>query len=242
MADRLDTLVGLFSVGLAPTSTRDPFALRRAALGLVQSLMTLNVDFNLDEAIQAVARFLPAYPRPEQLAECSEFIKERLRNALLEQGYRYDVVEAVCLAQGQNPAGALRGVKELTLWVERDDWRTILPAYARCARILRSAAEATTEHAAEAQRYEVLPQAFQEPAEIELYQAIEAALRVERRRGSVDDFLNTFVPMVAIINRFFDQVLVMSEDPVQRTNRLGMLQRIVSLAEGVADMSCLEGF
>ena len=63
-----------------------------------------------------------------------------------------------------------------------------------------------------------------------------------RAAGSVDDFLNAFLPMIPAINRFFDEVLVMAEDPAARQNRLGLLQRIAALAQGVADLSRLEGF
>ncbi len=151
---------------------------------------------------------------------------------LLEQGTRYDVVDAVLAAQGNNPAGAARAVKALGAWVARPDWNTILPAYARCVRITRDYKE----------RFAVETQNFAEPSERQLYQASPLPRRASRRAGSVDDFLNAFLPMIPAINRFFDQVLVMAEDERLRRNRLGLLQRIAALAEGVADMSRLEGF
>jgi glycyl-tRNA synthetase len=83
---------------------------------------------------------------------------------------------------------------------------------------------------------------FDEPAEVALYRSLAAAEGEQRSAGSVDDFLNSFLPMIPTINRFFDQVLVMSEDQLQRQNRLGLLQRIAALANEVADMSKLEGF
>jgi glycyl-tRNA synthetase len=138
----------------------------------------------------------------------------------------------VLAVQGYNPAGVLRGVKELSTWVERDDWRTILPAYARCVRITRDIHE----------EFMVSPEVLQESAEKELYSAIKEADLVERRHGSVDDFLNAFIPMIPAINRFFDDVLVMTDDLAQRANRLGLLQMIVSMAEDEVDMSRLEGF
>jgi glycyl-tRNA synthetase len=150
----------------------------------------------------------------------------------LEEGHGYDVVDAILAAQGQNPAGAARAVRQLDFWVRRDDWHAILPAYARCVRITRDIQE----------RYTVNPQAFVEPEESELYEALLKAEAAERRPGSVDDFLDAFLPMIPVINRFFDEVLVMAEDQSLRENRLGLLQRISALAEGVADMSRLEGF
>jgi glycyl-tRNA synthetase len=232
LADRLDSLSGLFAAGLAPTGNKDPFAQRRTALGLVQNLIAWNLDFDLNLALQAAGRHLPLEASPESQQACLEFIVERLRNLLLESGYRYDVTDAVLVAQGANPASAERAVKALSTWVARSDWNAILPAYARCVRITRGLEGVFT----------VSPQAFGEAAEADLYAALLAAETTSRSPGSVDDFLHAFLPMIPAINRFFDQVLVMAEDERLQHNRLGLLQRIAGLANGVADLSRLEGF
>ena len=83
---------------------------------------------------------------------------------------------------------------------------------------------------------------LEEKAEQELYAVLRKAEAAPRQAGSVDDFLNAFLPMIPVINNFFDQVLVMAEDQHVRQNRLGLLQRIAALANGVADFSRLEGF
>jgi glycyl-tRNA synthetase len=231
-ADRLDSLVGLFAAGLAPTGNKDPFAQRRAALGLVQNLIAWKQDFDLRPALQAAAAHLPVDAGPQVQAATLDFIIERMRNGFLDQGWRYDVVDAVVQAQGYNPARAARGVQELTEWVNRPDWGSILPTYARCVRITRDL-EAV---------YPVEKQALAEPAESDLYAALLEAESAQREPGSVSDFLNAFLPMMPAINRFFDEVLVMAEDARLRENRLGMLQRIAALAAGAADLSRLEGF
>jgi glycyl-tRNA synthetase len=232
LADRLDTLVGLFAAGLAPSGNKDPFAQRRAALGLVQSLLAWDLDFDLRQALPAAAAYLPIPVSPDAQAAVLDFIVERLRNILLEQGARYDAVDAALFAQGANPAAAARAVNELAAWVARPDWHMILPAYARCVRITRDFKEL----------FSVDPAAFSEPQEAELYQALLAAEAHPRRPGSAEDMWNAFLPMIPAINRFFDTVLVMAEDALLRRNRLGMLQRIAALASGVADFSRLEGF
>jgi glycyl-tRNA synthetase len=232
LADRLDTLSGLFAAGLAPTGNKDPFAQRRAALGLVQNLIAWDLDFDLRDGLSLAAGHLPVTASGESQANCLTFIVERLRNVLLEMGYRYDVVDAVVTAQGNNPAGAARAAKTLSEWVARPDWHTILPAYARCVRITRDFKEP----------FPVDPEHFIDPEERELYVALEKAEAAPRLPGAVDDFLNAFVPMIPAIDRFFDKVLVMAEDSRQRENRLGLLQRIATLAIGVADMAKLEGF
>jgi glycyl-tRNA synthetase len=232
IADRLDSLAGLFAVGLAPTGAKDPFAQRRTAQGLVQILIGKQLDFDLKAALRLASGQLPVRPDADQLDACQTFISERLRNWLLEQEYRYDVVDAVLAEQRNNPAGAYRAVKSLTKWVQRPDWHQILPAYARCVRITRD----------ETDLYMVTPEAFVTPEENELCQAIKAARVKITQAGSVDEFLEAFLPMIEPINRFFDAVLVMAEDPVLRANRLGMLQMIAKMTEGVADFSRLEGF
>jgi glycyl-tRNA synthetase len=234
LADRLDTLAGLFAAGMAPTGTRDPFAQRRAALGLVQSLIGQNESFDLRKGLDTAAALLPIPIGPEALSACQNFIIERFRNLLLDNGSRFDVVDAVISVQGFNPARANQSVKQLSTWVNRPDWHSILPAYARCVRITRDITEI----------YEVIPQAFAEKAEQSLYVALllaEKSLHFARVH-SADGFLTAFLPMIPEINQFFDEVLVMSEDVVLRQNRLGLLQRIVALGSDVADMSKLEGF
>jgi glycyl-tRNA synthetase len=92
------------------------------------------------------------------------------------------------------------------------------------------------------ERYPVNLPEFAEPAESDLYNALSVAEAARRSPGSAGDFLNAFFPMIPPINRFFNEVLVMAEEVRLRENRLGLLQRIAALAEGVADMSKLEGF
>jgi glycyl-tRNA synthetase len=232
MADRLDTLIGLFAVGLAPSGKRDPYAQRRAALGLVGNLVAWDLDFDLRPAITAAASHLPVPAGPDSQAAVLDFIVERLRNTLLDGGRGFDVVDAVLAAQGHTPARATKAVDELGAWVTRADWRDILPAYSRCVRITRDLEE----------RYEVQIQTFVEDAEKALFDALLIAESTNRAAGSVDDFLNVFTPMIPVVNRFFDEVLVMVDKAALRQNRLGLLQRIVSLADDVVDMSKLEGF
>ena len=144
------------------------------------------------------------------------------------------MADAVVASQGHNPAHAHQSVKQLADWVSRPDWHSILPAYARCVRITRDLP----------QKFELEPDVFTEVEEQDLYDALlkaEKALLLDEVR-TVDSFLTAFLPMIPVVNKFFDKVLVMSEDEKQRRNRLALLQRIVELGSAVADMSKLEGF
>jgi len=232
IADRLDSLAGLFAAGMAPTAAKDPFALRRAALGLVQVLIGWERDFDLESGMDVAIRELPIPMSAEDRAACLEFIRGRLQSHLLEQGRKYDVVMAVIAALGRNPFGAAKAVKELTAWTEKSEWKTILPAYARCVRITRD----------QKQEFSVDEAMLKEPSEKALFKAVEKAQSVKRQPGSVNDLLKVFVPMIPAINTFFEKVLVMDKDLALQYNRLGLLQKISHLADGVVDFSLLEGF
>ena len=110
LADRLDSLAGLFAVGLAPSGTKDPFGQRRAALGVVGNLMEWNLDFDLRAALQAAAKHLPREMSPDDREDCLNFIIERQRNLLLEKGEPFDVIDAVLSVQGHNPNRASQAV------------------------------------------------------------------------------------------------------------------------------------
>jgi glycyl-tRNA synthetase len=232
LADRLDSLAGLFAAGLAPTGTKDPFAQRRTALGLVQCLSSFDLNFDLKSGLELASQNMPIAVTAESLQASLDFIVGRLKNSLTDQGFRYDVVEAVLAEQQTNPAGVIRAVRELSVWVNHADWVTILPAYARCVRITRDQKTVFT----------VDPANFEEKSEEALYKEIEKVEKLIRKAGSVDDLIKAFQPIIPVVNQFFDAVLVMAENEKVRANRLGMLQRIAALAKGIADFSCLEGF
>jgi glycyl-tRNA synthetase len=232
LADRLDSLMGLFAVGLAPTGTKDPFAQRRAALGICQNLIEWEQHFNLQEALAKAARVLTVAVSEEDQAACLGFIQGRLRGMLLEMGFNYDVVDAALAPKGRDPYGALLAVRSLTDWVSRDDWEEILPAFSRCVRITRDLSEV----------YKVDAAGLREDSEEALLEAVQQAEDEMGEAETVDAFLTAFVPMVPVINRFFDDVLVMDDDEAVRQNRLGLLQRVAALADGAADLSQLEGF
>ena len=232
LADRLDSLTGLFAAGLAPQSTADPYGQRRAALGIVQILVNKAIDIDLGEAIRLAAQLQPIAVSDEVQAQVIEFIGGRLRSWLEDQEWRHDVVEAVLAEQSANPHRALVGIRELSEWVNRPDWEQLLDGFARCVRITRS----------ETIIYEVKPDSLAEAEEKALWQAYRTAAAKLTAAGNVDEFLSAFEPMLPTITAFFDKVLVMAEDPAVRQNRLGMLQAISAMQRGRADLSHLSGF
>src|SRR5690606_25563429 len=165
LSDRLDSLVGLFGVGLAPRSTADPYGMRRAALGIIQILADKALDMDLRQAVELVAAAQPVSVTPEAQQQVLEFIAGRLRVGLGEQDWQPDVIAAVLAEQSANPHRALVGVRQLSEWVSRPDWTPLLDGFARCVRITR----------AESERYTVNPDALAEPQEQALYAAYQAA-------------------------------------------------------------------
>jgi glycyl-tRNA synthetase len=235
LADRLDSLAGLFAVGLVPTGSADPYGLRRDALGLVQSLLAHKVPFSLDYGLELAGQLLPVEVTADALQQALDFVVERLRGALRDEGFRYDLVDAVLAARGDDPYRSREGVEQLSRWVERDNWDSILDNYSRCVRITRGYEE----------QFSLDPGLFVRPAEDELHEAYRAARWEITPDSSVDELLTAFLPLVDVIDRYFAResgVLVMAEDDAVRENRLAQLQHIAALADGIADLSRLEGF
>ena len=232
LADRLDSLVGLFAVGMRPTGAADPWGLRRAALGVIQMLVERNVSLSLRQALTLAAARMPLAVDPETLDDLGEFVMRRLEGYLREAGYRYDAVAAALAEQGDDPAAARRALDELTPWLERDDWEALLDNYARCVRITRSLEE----------RLAVDPALFTEQASRDLYEAYRQASEQVAASPSVTTLMQALASLGPVIARFFDDVLVMAEDLAVRQNRLALLQGIGALSEGLVDLSQMEGF
>jgi len=232
IADRLDSMVGLFAVDMAPTGTKDPFGLRRAAIGLLQNLLQLSIGFDIKKGIQCAAEKQPVPVSSDHQQAVFEFIIGRLQSMLLDEGYRYDALNAVLAEQGNNPAGALRAVISLEQWSQNEVWGEILPAFSRCVRITRDLE----------QTYTVKPQTLVMDETKNLLAAVEKAESALDNDQSIDTFCVALETLTPIINTFFDQVLVMDEDVDIKRNRLAVLQRVSALASGLADLSQMEGF
>ena len=138
LADKLDSLVGLVAVGLAPKSTSDPFGLRRSALGVIRILVEADIDVDLRSLIKRVSDSQPVAVSLSVRQQVFDFIGTRLEGWLTDcASAPRDVIRAVLAEQAQNPAGAASGVADLAAWVRRDDWEALLDSFARCVRITR---------------------------------------------------------------------------------------------------------
>ncbi len=229
LADRIDSLVGLFAVGLAPKGSNDPFALRRAAIQIVENLIANEVKFDLRKALLAAIPSLPVPANEDTTSEVLGFINNRLETYLLERGIRTPVVRAILAEQGHDPFSAGQAAATLNEIVREDTWPPLLDSYARCVRIVRDQPQ-----------YELRPDDLEMAQEKNLLAAYERASNTID--GSVASFVSALADMEPAISEFFDNVLVMDEDMQVRQNRLALLQKITGLAKGIADLSYLEGF
>ncbi len=232
LANRLDSLVGLFAVELAPTGSADPYHMRRDALGVVQSLIAHHSALSLRPLLADAAALMPVPVSDKVLEDVAAFIAERLRGWLRDQGFHYDVVDAVLAERSDDPYGACSSATQLGAWVARDDWADVLNAYGRCIRIVRDQVD----------RFQFQPGMDSEPAVAALGEAYQMARAQVTLDSDVDRLFTAVRPMVPAITRFFDDVLVMHEDQSLRESRLALLQDIWGLSQGIVDVTRLEGF
>ena len=231
LADRIDSLVGLFAAGVIPSGAKDPFGLRRAAIGIVQPLLEHDLAFDLMTAIKKSASTQPISSNDVVNEQVLAFITGRLKVVLADMGYRYDIVDAILEVNNNDPARALTLVKELTEWVAKPNWSNTLDAFARCVRIIRSTGK---------KEWAIDKNLFVEASEKDLFLAVESV--DQHSLTTINTLLSTVEKIAPTINAFFDNVLVMADDEKIKANRLGLLSKVADLASGLVDLAKLEGF
>jgi glycyl-tRNA synthetase beta chain len=232
LADKLETLAGLFSVGQLPTGDRDPFALRRHALGIVRMLMEKDLPLGIDGLIvQAVGLFPQADPKTAGLL--SEFVYDRLAGALREQGYGPQEVDAVLALRPQRLGDVAKRLAAVRAFAALPEAPALAAANKRIGNILKKADKADA-HVSEA--------LLREDAEKTLYAATrklapQAASQFEA--GDYTGSLQTLAALRGPVDAFFDDVMVNAEEPDLRLNRLGLLATLHQAMNRVADLSRL---
>ena len=227
LADKLDSIAGLFAVGLAPKGSADPFALRRSAIGIVTNLLNARASFSLRRGLDSAAGRLPVPMDDKARNAAHAFIIDRARVIFEESGARKDVVDAVLTEQGDNPHRASEAIAALNAAVQSESWPALLAAFARCARILRSAPPPASTGSTDPQ-----PES----------QALASAVAALPQPTDATTLLRNIDALAPTIQAFFDKTMVMAEDAALRDARLTLLRRIVSQTSGIADLSRLEGF
>jgi glycyl-tRNA synthetase beta chain len=234
LADRLDTLVGYWSLGITPTGSQDPYGLRRQAYGLCLLLVDRGLRLSWRELVlQAYGQYQAAgraeHPLDEVEAGLTGFCRQRLANILEERGIRYDVVNAVLGAGWDWPAGAARRAQALQELVGQPALEALVTTYTRARNLSKNGIGG-----------QVRPELFRQPAEAGLFAALERVREEVARHLSAEDYRSALTALSRLekpLAAFFDQVLVMAEEPDLRANRLALLQEIVACVGQIADLS-----
>jgi glycyl-tRNA synthetase beta chain len=237
LADKIDTLVGIFAIDQRPTGTKDPFGLRRAALGVLRILLECRLDLDLLGLLRAAAANQPVQ-RPGVAEEAYDFIADRLRGLWLERadGTSAEMIDAVLAGRPASPLDAETRLLALKLFLLLPDAGVLTALNKRIANILRKAPPGAIQP--------VQAAALREEAELALHRILEdlsgpVNLAISERRYG--DALTALTGLRAAVDAFFERILVMDEDPAVRNNRLALLCNVQALLGGVADLSRLPG-
>ncbi len=230
LADRLDTVCGCFCVGLIPSGSGDPFAVRRQGNGILKIIFDHRLSLSLYQAIQWS---LQSYGRAsdETAAALKEFFEGRLRFLFEELGYDYDCINAILAAGFDDPLDALERLRALQEMRQEADFRSLASNFKRVVNILSQAGEAGST---------IDPSKLTDAAEQALwssYLQTQPAVEAARKNHDYGAALRSLASMRDTVDAFFKEVMVMAEDPATRNNRISMLNCISQLFNSIADIS-----
>jgi glycyl-tRNA synthetase beta chain len=239
LADKLDTLVGFWAIDQKPTGSRDPFALRRAALGVIRMVLENNLRLPLHEVF---ATALGGYQLDTgKDLDLLDFFADRLKVHLREQGVRHDLIQTIFALGGEDDLVRLMArVAALEAFLDSEDGANLLVAYRRAANILRIEEKKDGKPHDDA----VDPALLQHDEETALAEALAAATVKIDATLAAEDFAAAMAAMAGLrqpIDNFFNEVTVNSENIAQRGNRLRLLSRIRATLRKVAEFSEIEG-
>jgi glycyl-tRNA synthetase beta chain len=247
LADKLDTLVGFWAIDEKPTGSKDPYALRRAALGIIRLVLENKIQLALLKITKSAAAALietrtrHAVNRAQLPADLLAFFADRLKVQLREQGARHDLVDAVFALEGQDDLLLIvRRVEALGQFLDSEDGKNLLAGYRRATNIIRIEEKKDNRH------YTGAPQAklYQETEEKTLAKAIETTQAQASRAVAKEDFAAAMAAMAKLrpsVDSFFDKVTVNVDNKGLRENRLKLLNQIREATRAVADFSKIEG-
>ena len=232
VADKLDTIVGCFAIGIVPTGSSDPFALRRHAQGLIKVLFDLKLDWSLRWLVEKAQENFPEELEGQEITgTLMDFLERRVRHIFQEKKIAYDVLNAVLAVEVQSVSDAFRRAQALAEIKDQPDFEALAIAYRRTKNIL-------------ARQPIDLPEVQKEKlADPEEHALLDAYLKirpdVERNvnEGNYEAALREIAGLRETVDSFFDKVLVMTDDEGLRNNRLRLLHDISQLFLSIADIS-----
>ena len=244
LADKFDSIVGCFSVGVVPTGSSDPYALRRAALGIVKIILERKVPVSLSLTIGAAAKALLTHPPKKAVtaqleAQVLEFILDRARFVLREvSGYGYDEVNAILHAGFDDLVDVEKRLRALKVIRKSRNFEPLAVSFKRIRKILEKANVAAEE------LHHVNKDLFEKGAEKELHAAVRKAagkVSEDKRAGRYQEALEEIAGLRKVVDQFFVDVMVMAEDEAVRRNRLALLAELLREFTTIADFSELAG-
>lgn len=235
LADKIETLVGMFGIGQLPTGEKDPFALRRHALGVLRMLIEKELPVSLDALVAAGFEVEQTVPGVKDAsAELLNFFFDRLRVMMREAGYSAQEVEAVLVKRCMKLADIKARLAAVKSFTELPEAESLTAANKRIGNILKKIeGEKSTE---------VKPELFTEPAEKALYEALgnhEPIADALYEKGEFSAMLGSLTPLKTPVDTFFADVMVNAEDPAVRANRQALLMKLYNLMNRVAELSAL---
>uniref|UniRef100_A0A0D3GBT0 glycine--tRNA ligase n=1 Tax=Oryza barthii TaxID=65489 RepID=A0A0D3GBT0_9ORYZ len=234
VTDRLDSLVGLFGAGCQPSSTNDPFGLRRISYGLVQILVENKKNFDLTKALTLAAEEQPITIDSGVIDEVVQFVTRRLEQLLVDEGINCEIVRSVLIERANCPYLASQTAIEMEAFSRTEDFPKIVEAYSRPTRIIRGKEIGSA--------LEVEASVFEKDEERALWSAyLEVADKIHPG-VDIKAFADASLELLQPLEDFFTNVFVMAEDEKVRNNRLALLTKVASLPKGIADLSVLPGF
>lgn len=237
LAEKLDTLTGLFGIGQPPSGVKDPFALRRAALGVLRIIIENKLDLDLAALVTMAAdNSADILTEKTVTTQVMQYFYDRLRGYALEQGSKADEFEAVLAVKPTRPLDFMQRLKAVAAFRQLEQAESLAAGNKRIGNILRK-------NDAEAEGLSIDETLLQESAEKALAEKLTQANQDIAPLSAKSDYagvLNYLAGMRETIDAFFDQVMVMADDEAVRQNRLALLNQTRALFLGVADISCLQ--
>ncbi|HYF82380.1 MAG TPA: glycine--tRNA ligase subunit beta [Clostridia bacterium] len=236
ISDKMDTICGCYAIGIQPTGSQDPYALRRQAIGvnsiILEAKMHLGLAHLADTALKSYAeKGILTGDIKTIKRDIIEFFKQRFRNVMIDKGFEYDVIDAVINAEFDDIYDAYMKIEELSKWKYRDEFLNILGSVSRVSNL-----------AAKAKSSQINAELFTEKAELELLKAFD---RVNTEyEGYVDnreygEALRLMITLKKPIDDFFDNIMVMVEDEDIKNNRLGLLKSMANMMNRMADLGAI---
>ena len=231
IADKLDSIAGFFAIGIKPSGSQDPYALRRQALGILSILLDRKLSVNLNNLINAALDNYSnlEFNKEEVASQIVEFFVERVKNLFKDLGIRYDVIDAVLNNKLDDISDIHTRALELNRWLQKDELVEMLTAFNRVATL---AEKATTDIVKE--------DLLKEDAEIKLYNGFKEiksnveSLLLDKK---YNEALDAFATLRPLVDNLFDNVMVMDKDEAIKENRLGLLKQIYSTMLTICDLS-----